>query len=220
MTLGEMISEFRLQRQDAKAPYFWSDDEITSYVNAAVNEACERALLIEDRSSSATSITLSAGKANYQLHASVIKVERVSYAGEAIPETSVEKLDETISKWEVRTGAPTQYMLMGTTGISVTPIPTAETILVTNKLLLTVYRTPLAALTGEGSSPEIPNIHHLRLLYWVYKLALLKNDADTLNKVKADEYEAMFERAFGIRPDANVRRKHRDKRPSYIRVAM
>ena len=55
-------------------------------------------------------------------------------------------------------------------------------------------------------------IYHLRMMNWIYRCALLKTDTETVNKIKASDYEAIFEGDFGLRPDANVQRKRRDKR--------
>jgi hypothetical protein len=48
--------------------------------------------------------------------------------------------------------------------------------------------------------------------------AYLKQDAETFNPIKAAEYLGLFEQAFGERPDANVQRKRRDKRPRVVRM--
>lgn len=216
MTLADFIAEFRGQRYDNAATNLWSDAEIRTYLNSAIDEVCERALLLEDRSTPAvTQITLIAGQADYVLHAATIKVKRITYAGKAITETSVEALDSENPKWEALTGNPTQYVLTGTTGLRLVPTPTTASVAVTNKIYLTVYRTQLKLFTEDSSdeeAPEIPAIYHLRMMNWIYRCALLKTDAETFNKSKALEYEAIFEGDFGLRPDANVQRKRRDKR--------
>lgn len=217
MTLADIIAEFRSQRSDAATPYLWADSDIITYLNSAVDEVCERALLIEDRATAACcQITLIAAQADYVLHTSVIKVKRITYAGQALTETSVEALDNEDPLWETRTGEPKLYVLTGKTGLRMVPAPTTATVAVTNTIYLTVYRTPLVPLTTDtdtDSSPEIPAIYHYRMMPWLYRCALLKTDAETMNKEKAMEQEAIFEAAFGVRPDANVQRKRRDKRP-------
>jgi hypothetical protein len=52
----------------------------------------------------------------------------------------------------------------------------------------------------------------------IYHCALLKTDAETLNVQKALKHEKVFERSFGARLDANVQRKHRDRRPPIVRM--
>ena len=216
MTLEEIIAEFRSQRTDAVAPYLWSDDEIISYLNSAMQEACERALLIEDSTTTDCSrVTLIAAQSSYALHASVLQVKRVTYAGQKIIEASVEALDDADPLWETRTGVPNQYVMIGKNTLRLVPVPTADSVAVTSQIELTVFRTPLVQFSDSSPDnmvPEIPFVYHLRLMPWLYRCALLKTDAETFNKEDAMRHEAIFVDNFGIRPDANVQRKRRDKR--------
>ncbi len=50
----------------------------------------------------------------------------------------------------------------------------------------------------------------------MYRCAYLKQDAETFDKMKAGEYGALFTASFGERPDANVQRKQRDRRPPVV----
>ncbi len=214
MTLAEFIAEFRRVRDDTKPDYLWSDEEITSYLNDAVNEACERALLIEDRTTAdVCTVSLSIGEPNYPIHDSIIKIKRVTLGGARLPETSVEAMDEEETFWENRSGKPTRFIRDGETSIRVVPTPVEAA-----DLSMTVYRTPLEPLVVDrpDESPEIKSIYHYRLLPWVYRCALLKQDAETLDKDRALEQEILFTFNFGVRPDANVQRKHRDRNPPLV----
>lgn len=210
MTVAEFIARFRSEMADSAAPYLWSDDEIVAYLNEAVNEACERARLIEDSSTpEVCSLTLVPGQSEYLLHESVIDVRRVSFNGKKLGMTSVEEEDENDLTWESRKGAePLRVIVSGTNRIRLVPEPTQAA-----TVALTVYRTPLAALTNSAptGSPEIPAIFHPRLKDWIYRCAYLKQDAETFDKSSADEFEGRFERSFGVRLDANVARKRRDR---------
>lgn len=214
MTLAELIVEFRSARSDDKVPYLWSDEEITAYLNEAMNEACERALLIEDRTTGeCCTIGLSIAEPNYTLHESVLGIKRLTVAGLPLDETSIEDLDAGDAYWETRTGAPRAFVREGMSGLRIVPIPTAA-----EDATLTVWRLPLEPLSADrpDESPEIHAIYHRRLLPWVYRCALLKSDAETVDKAKALEQEAIFEQSFGVRPDANVQRKRRDRRPPVV----
>lgn len=221
MTFNDLIKQFRIARDDRVQPYLWSRGEILTYINEAINEACERALLIEDKTTAdCCQITLVAGQAAYALHASVIKVKRVTYDGRAIEETSVEALDRDDSMWESRNGHPTAF-IVGAATIQVAPVPTADTVATTPTLALTVYRKPLTPLdsdTDTDGEPAILPIYHHRLLPWAYSLALRKTDTQAIDMSVADQQEAIFERSFGMRPDANVQRKRRDRRPPVTRI--
>ena len=62
MKVADFIEEFRGAVKDSVEPFFWSSENIVRYLNEAVQEACERAKLIEDRRTPAVcSLTLQAG---------------------------------------------------------------------------------------------------------------------------------------------------------------
>lgn len=50
MLLAKLISDCRTRLDDVAEPFLWSDDDLTDYANDAENEACERALLLEEDS--------------------------------------------------------------------------------------------------------------------------------------------------------------------------
>jgi hypothetical protein len=223
VTLADFIARFRLDRDDTVGPdYLWSTAEIRTYLNAAIDEVCERALLIEDRTTAACcQVTLVAAQGDYPLHASIIKVKRVTYGGQAIYETSVEALDGSDSFWENRTGAPTCFVMTGKNSMRLVPTPTVDTVAIVPTIALTVYRTQLALLDEDSDDElevEVPRLYHERMLAWLYRCALLKRDTETLDERESERQEANFTRAFGERLDANVARKQRDRRPPVTRM--
>ena len=52
---------------------------------------------------------------------------------------------------------------------------------------------------------------------WALRCAYLRPDADGYDRDQAQLHETLFERDFGARPDANVQRKQRDKRPRLVK---
>lgn len=215
MQVADFITRFRQERNDLEAPYFWSDEEIVAYLNEAEAEACERAdLLIDSTTAACCTVTLVASQAVYTLHEAVDKVLKVIVDGKALVETSHETEDKDYEAWETLTGTPKRFIFDGQV-LRLVPMPTAA-----GSATLRVSRRPLEPLSADNDtgSPEIAQRHHLRLLNWVYRCALLKQDAETFDKGKAMEFEALFESDFGSRDNANVTRKKRDRAPA--RVAM
>lgn len=217
MTLTELLSAFRTRADDLTAPYLWSDAEITLYLNQADNEAAERALLIQDATTaSVCTLTLADGTATYALHAAVLRINRavLTSTGDLLGVVSREQLDVAQPGWETNTGTPQYVVEVGDGNVIITPTPTAI-----DTITLTVKRLPLTAmaLATPTDTPEIPARHHYRMLDWALHLAYLKQDADAGDSAMADKYDAEFERSFGKRMDANVQRKHRDKRPNTIK---
>ena len=58
------------------------------------------------------------------------------------------------------------------------------------EVVLDVFRLPKPV--GEGDSFEIDEQHHMALLLWVKHKAYGKEDAETFNRAKSDEYEQRF----------------------------
>lgn len=216
MTVAQLIAEFRRVLQDAEQPYLWSDDEICLYLTDAVNEACVRASLIEDRTTDdVCAFTTDASTDSYPLHQAIHRIKRVVLDGYPLLETSVEYLDQVSPGWEAQSGKPTKYLTEGETSIRLVPTPDAA-----YSVAMTVYRTPLFDLEASATTdePEIPARLHMQLLPWVYRCALLKQDSETFDKARAAEYDGIFTASFGQRIDANVRRKQRDKRPPVVSI--
>lgn len=219
MNAADFIAEFRRVMDDTAQGYLWDDEEIVTYLNSAVEEACERALLLEDRvTACCCRVDVEPGETVYQLHPAVLKVKRVALDGRPLAVTSEVELDCQSPGWETRAGAPRSYFLTGARHLQLhlAQRPTAAA-----TLALTVYRLPLKHVPLENfdsAKIELPELYHLRLMPWIYRCALLKTDSEAHNPVKAAEHEAVFERSFGVRPDANVQRKHRDRRPPIVRM--
>ena len=220
MKVEDFISAFRAAVGDVELPHFWSPELIVRYLNEAVQEACERAKLIEDRLTPAVcSINLQANVSTYSLHPSVFEIKRLTFRGRPLDEASVEGLDCDYPGWELRSGAPRCFIFEQASGVQPPKVRLVPTPLMAEPVGLTVYRGALKPLSADidTGKPEIPERFHERLMDWVLHRAYLKQDADTFDPAKAATSLALFVQAFGERPDANVQRKRRDKRPPLVR---
>ncbi|WP_311221349.1 MULTISPECIES: hypothetical protein [unclassified Acidovorax] len=221
MKVADFIDDFRSAVGDNVQPHFWSDELIVRYLNEAVQEACERAKLIEDRlTPDVCTIAIEPNLSTYPLHASVFEIKRVTLRGRPLDETSVEELDEDCCGWESMKGLPRWFIFDQASGSRPASLRLVRLPTQADTLNLTVYRgalKPLSADLGQGR-PEIPERFHERLMDWVLHRAYLKQDADTFDPAKGAEALALFVRAFGERPDANLQRKQRDRRPPIVRI--
>lgn len=217
MQVGDFIARFRATVMDEVHGQFWSDAEIVSYLNEAVQEACERAKLIEDRS---TILELVPGQDTYTLHRSVFEIKRLALRGRLLVETSVEALDCDAPGWEARTGHPRRFIFEQASGVQPPKVRLVPTPAIAGEAGITVYRGARQELSAKNptAQPEIPARFHERLMDWVMHRAHLKQDADAFDPAKAAASLALFVQAFGERPDANVQRKHRDRRPPVVRM--
>lgn len=221
MKVSDFITEFRDTVKDHSVPPFWSSENIVRYLNEAVQEACERAKLIEDRLTPAVcTVTLEPNVSTYQLHASVFEIKRVTLRGRPLDETSVEEMDDDCPGWENLKGLPRCFIFEPTAGIRSASLRLVRIPTQADTLALTVYRGALKPLSADidHGKPEIPERFHERLMDWVLHRAYLKQDADSFDPSKAAESKALFVQAFGERPDANVQRKQRDRRPPIVAI--
>ena len=221
MKVADFIDGFRSSVGDNEVPYFWSAEDIVRYLNEAVQEACERAKLIEDRRTpTVCSLTLQAGVSTYDLHPSVLEIKRLTLNGQKLDETSEEELDEDCPGWELQAGKPSCFIFEQAAGVQPPRVRFVRSPVSAGAVALTVFRGALKPLRADldTAKPEIHERFHERLMDWVLHRAYLKQDADTFDPGKAAQSLALFVQAFDERPDANVQRKHRDRRPPVVQI--
>jgi hypothetical protein len=223
MNLGELRTAARLRLHDTNSSkYLWADAELDGYINEAVNEACLRARLnLDSTTTEVTTISVVAGTATYAVHESIFFIERMflNTSKKSLTKVGFQDLDEESDVWQDDTGTPTYYLADwdfnndgGTQTHNITLYPIPE---VTETMRLTVYRFPLSAMVSDSNEPEIHAFHHPYLIDWVCHKAYQKNDTDSLKADKSLEFGKMFEQKFGARPTASLlewRRKQRRKR--------
>lgn len=223
MKLDELLTEARSKLSDPQMPgsgstpdsdSLWSDDELVRYLNKAVDEACLRAKLILDRSTTEIcQISVVSGTRTYPLDKRVIAVKRLQLANVKSPltEYSTPDLDEIEPGWEAATGEPDKYLLDYEDGkITFNREPTAD-----DTCTMAVFRYPTKIMSyalRKVQSPEIPEIYHYDLLDWVLHLAYEKQDSETVDKKASARHEALFERRFGPRPTARNQYAHRRRK--------
>lgn len=210
-TLLNIRTQLRERLDDLAQPYLWSDSELTSYLNEAEREAAVRALLIRDRSTAnVCEIALADGDDWKDLHPSVLEIEYMylihPVTSQKIPvvEMMEEELNSSPSMLTAK-GIPSRYIHVGQE-IRLYPMPNG-----TMDLELIVRRLPLADMVDDGDEPEIPAEHHYRLIDWAARCAYMKRDSDAEDATRAAKHDTLFTESFGLRPDANVRRKRNQK---------
>lgn len=216
MTLTELIAQFRSDTFDLQTPYLSSDIDITAWLNEAEQEACIRARLIHDDSTSAVcSIAVTALTASYPLHASIIEVTRATFTPTDSPAAFVLYLtdrvdmDRCYDDWRTREGEPRQAII-DDTKIRLGHLPSTS-----GTINLECYRLPLVNIEDQTlDTPEVARIHHRHLLQWALHRCYSRPDAEIFDAGKADKALAEFTRVFGLRPDADYRRATQANRPN------
>lgn len=210
-TLRSLRELVRDRLDDWAAPPLWSDSYIDKALNEAVDEACIRASLVMDRTSSLTQMQLQPDQEWYALSPLITKVERVYCDGEALEHLAEDRLPDRWPRLVAR--KPRGYLLEDERRLRPVPMP-RESI----ALALVVYRRPLSPMAAPDDEPEIPELHHLRLIDWAVRCCYLMRDSDSYNAEEAARFEAAFERSFGPRPNADVHRRRRAGRPVTVRI--
>ena len=215
----ELLERVRSRLDDSAEPYLWADDELLGYLSRAEAEAAVRASLLpfdtRDADPVVAPIAVVAGTREYPLDARVLRVDRAWLAdtNRRLALFGEDELDRMgPGDWESLTGTPV-YGVRWADRIRLSPIPEAP-----GTLHASGVRLPAGELTLDGA-PEIAPVFHLDLVDWALHLAYLKNDAETLNREKAADAAARFERVFGPRLTADQYRKRHERRARTVRYA-
>lgn len=219
MDLAGLESRFRSRVRDQVEPYLASFEDVANWASEAEREACIRAHLLRDSSTpEVCEITLTAlAGGTYSLHERVDTVETAYITDAYGVDYLITIMDEVSFKkrhpawFSLEPGLP-EILVQNEKTITVYPAPAA-----TYTLSLDVFRMPLSDMTISVDEPEIAVTHHDNLIYWMEKRYYEMPEVDANDAGKAAVAEQAFIRCFGIRPDANVRRKHRERRAHVVK---
>jgi hypothetical protein len=213
---------------DVLQPQLWSDPELLRFLNYAEVQACRRAHLLIDSSTSndnGTAATAStAGQkplcslaivgdtATYNLSPKILQVKRCQLKSMTYPlrgPVSYPTVDDLASGWLGTNGTvgtagsggyPWCFLNEPPNTITFIPCPsTADT------AQLVVSRLPLTPFTLK-TSPEIDEQYHYGICDWAAHLAYMKPDSETINLNLSAVYEKKFIEQFGSLPDAYIQR--------------
>lgn len=220
MNLAGLIQRVRVQANDRVEPYFWSDQDITDWLNEAVNEACIRGRLIREAANpDVCQIDVTAGTSVYPLHESLYELTHVSIqeaGGRRCQLTllSPEHMDATVHQWRTLEPAMPRYAIQEDTTLRLVPEPLQDA-----EVQLEGYRLPLEPLdldVADTSTPEIHAAHHLHLIQWALFRGFSMPDMEAFDPARADKAEDEFTKYFGLRPDSDLRRITREDVPHTV----
>lgn len=192
MNSTDILDTFREEMNDLEAPYLWSDALLYRYIDDAQKMFCRRTEGIEDMSTEAICrIEVVPGTDWYSLSPKILKVRMATDAstGREAPVVNMEKAGLEGIRFDGR-GGPLTKLVAGLekSKLRAWPLPNAAV-----SIDLAVFRLPLKDITDDGDQElEIDEQHHMALLLWVKHKAYGKEDAETFNRAKSDEYEQRF----------------------------
>lgn len=197
MKLARLREICRLEIDDVAEPYGVTDEDLDECINDAQNEACRRARLLRDSTTTATStIALVANTATYALDPRVIRVDRARISGETSPLAMMlmRDADRLLPGWEDYSAA-TPYTLIPdyeSGKIRLIPKPSAN-----GTLLLTVIRLPLAEMDNDDDDLSIPEHHQRSLRHWVAYRIFSRPDSQLHDPKAAENSLTLFMAEFG-----------------------
>lgn len=218
MTLGELIARFRSATNDKVKPYFWSDEEVTQWLNDAEAEAAIRGRLIHesDRENVCT-IELEAGRATYPLHRSIYEltsialVDRDAGTWDPINLTSTEELDRIAPGWRMEQGKP-RFAIQLDSSIRFVPQSGEDA-----QVHIEGYRRPMREMEDPEDTPEINTAHHRHLVCWALHIGFSIPDAELFDTRRAELAKEEFETYFGQQTDSDMRRTVRHDEPHHVK---
>lgn len=213
MDMQALIEEFRRRSDDyGDDDALVSDSSLTLFASEAETEAAIRAdLLYDDSTAFITTIAVVAGQHTYTLHESVHRVDAahltLASGGRAreLDLTGMDALREEYD-WADREGRPCK-LVHGQGTARLWPTPTQA-----GTLQLAVYRKPLYPIEDLQDEPEIAEEHHLGLIDWMLYRAYGTKDGEAGDDTRSSLALAEFEARFGERDNADVQRRHRERR--------
>lgn len=215
MTLEQLIARFRIAADDLVTPYLWEPEWLAMWFSEAQDEAALRKrLLLDDYTPAVTQIAVTADVGSYTLHPKVYEIVRMDFTPTGSDRstrlylTTRENLDRDDCDWRSRPAGDVRWAMQTDTRLRLGPVPSSDGV-----LHLEAYRLPLKQLVNDNDKPEIHEAHHIHLVQWVLYRAFSKPDADANDPGRAAVALAEFERYFGLRPDADLRRSTRHDQP-------
>lgn len=211
MNVDSLIEEFRDRTLDLVEPYAWSDEYLVKCLAEAETEAAIRAGLFRD----STTLDVGSGEIVISIPQSLGLFE-IKYCelivlgeeeGEKIDAVTYDALDEATPGWRRKSGRPEAYVH---DGVNIVLGAKADQ---DYQLFIEYSRTPKNKLVA-GGAPEIGDeTQHIKLIDWAEYRAYSQPDTDFMNPNRAQSALAEFERNFGKRPNADMKRKQNANKP-------
>lgn len=203
MTADDLYDLFRSDVVDAVEPYLWSDTEVWAYMNDAYRMFVRLTGGIPDASSSLTRLNLVAGRATNSVSPLILRFRSAYLLSDGtelkiINEAELPRLtasdygQNNPQRRNLLTGKVT-HMVTGSDRsasngvVRWVYIPDAA-----DTVQLSVQRLPLDTIGPRSEFTEIGEEHHEHLMLWMKHRAYGKQDAETFDRGRRDEFGQAF----------------------------
>lgn len=220
MTADDLYDLFRSDVVDAVEPYLWSDTEVWNYMNDAYRMFARLTGGIPDASSGITQLTLVPGQATNEVSPLILRF-RSAYLlsdGTELKIINEAELPRLTASDYGQNNPQRRNLLQGKVTHMVTGldrsalngvvrwvyIPDAA-----DTVQLSVQRMPADVIEAGGEFYEIGEEHHEHLMLWMKARAYGKQDAETFDRGRRDDYAQAF-RAYcaEVKAEWNRYRSH------------
>lgn len=224
MTPNEVMVRWRADVVDTAQPYLWSEDDAWGYLNDAYVMFWRLVGGIPDfLTPLVCSVPITAGNAVGALHPSILRImsaSRASDGGEIKILNSTDLGALPLSDYglirELKLDDKQGPVRFGVIGMADDVIRWVNVPLENDTCKLIVYRKPLDRITIDSEEfGELNEDHHIHLLDWMKHLAYGKQDAETFDKGRADEFGGKFEAYCALVKSERERAKHKTRVVQY-----
>ena len=200
MNSTALLALFRADVRDEAVPYLWSDTEILSYIDDAQKMFCRLQGGIADSSSALTLLEIAAGDKFATYDPRILKL-RSAYRednGRELELLNFEDLQfrQAESDYGYRPGFKIDNsegeLRALVTGMEANKVRLWRVPTEAQDVRLVVYRLPMASITATNQPLEIDEQHHRHLLHWMKHLAHQKQDAETYDRGRAEQFRTEF----------------------------
>lgn len=205
MIVSDLYDLFRSDLDDEAKPFLWTDVEVFLYMDDAYKQFVKHIGGISDETSALTLVQIVAGQSYAVVSPRILKFELATLVSTQDQLKIINKQDMnnivycdygiTRSVSSDRPGRITHVVV----GVERTArggkVKWVQQPIVNDSVQLAVKRLPLDDITGDEPDfdfYEIQEHHHQHLLAWMKHRAYGKQDAETFDKSRRDEYRQEF----------------------------
>lgn len=224
METADLFNLFRTETRDnIPGEYLWSDEEVYGFMDEAQKMFCRLYGGIADSTSEITVVEVPAGTVFAEVSPLILKLRMVvdSETNRILTILNAEDLERMPLTDDY--GHSARYQLdnlqgelravvsgMGDNAMRLVRIPSTD-----RTLNLMVYRLPLETIEDDSTDLEIDAQHHRSLLHWMKYLAHMKQDAETFDRGRAEEFERRFYEYCTQAKQERERRDHKYRSVAY-----
>lgn len=205
MNSGELYSAFRSDVVDTEIPYLWTDSEVYRYMNDAYRTYVRLTGGVPDKSSAITLLDIVIGERVAEVSPLILKFRVMELVSSGKTITILNETDPVLTTradygslrtlYRNREPGPVSYAVVGADRnrlrglVEWIQIPQEA-----DQVQCSLLRLPLEKITGSTQEfDDMGDEHHESLLMWMKHRAYGKQDAETFDRGKSEQFKTAFE---------------------------